>query len=342
MSKIIILVDWNVHDREFFLESEFSKLKTKVHLIGMRNYNAKDRIIKYRKILLWLKYLSMSIDGIRFTSRNDLIICWNFVVGALTSFINKLFCLNRKIVSLNMILHKKGIFNTLIRKIIYEFALNSSNILCSVNDNELLSIYGRTLNINEKNFFILPDSVNSKYKSLPFSEGNGYVFSGGEAARDWNSLIKAAYLLPKIPFFFIARKKYFPKNITLPRNVNVLFDVSHKMFFQILEDSSLVVLPLKSHAPAGLIVLIRSALMTKPVIATSTPCIKNYIDDRKTGILCNMFDYRSLTFQIKQLMEDINLRRKLAENLKTYIIDNYSEDKYVERIYLTLREHSWI
>lgn len=47
-------------------------------------------------------------------------------------------------------------------------------------------------------------------------EGNGNVFCGGEAMRDWKTLFKAALLLPDTKFVAIARKKYFDNKLIIP------------------------------------------------------------------------------------------------------------------------------
>lgn len=184
--------------------------------------------------------------------------------------------------------------------------------------------------------------MSNYYENAKFSDGSGYVFSGGEAARDWETLFKAAELLPAIKFIIVARKKYFDNKLIVPHNVDVYFDTTEEKFYEFLKNSTIVVLTLNSMAPAGLIVLIRAALMSKPIIATETPSISTYIKHLKTGLLIKVNDYQDLKNNINLLMSSESVRREYANNLKEYIVSEYSCRKYVEKIELFLKSKEWI
>jgi glycosyltransferase involved in cell wall biosynthesis len=133
-------------------------------------------------------------------------------------------------------------------------------------------------------------------------------------------------------------KSIVDNNLSIPNNVVVHCDTSDELFYNLLKESKIVVLPLNSLAPAGLIVLIRAALLSKPIIATKTPSIKNYIRHLENGILIEMKDYLSLAKNINTLIDSELMRRKYSESLKHYLLNEYSQESYAKKIDIFLKE----
>jgi len=146
--------------------------------------------------------------------------------------------------------------------------------------------------------------------------------------RDWETLFKACEEIPQIKFVCIARKKYFNQSLKIPGNVELHFDTDHDTFFNFMRNSSIVLIPLKSQLPTGLIVLLESALMQKPVIATNTPSIANYIENGKRGLLIEQGNPKDILDKINILYNNIELQKSVTTNLLSYVLTNHSHESY--------------
>lgn len=230
-----------------------------------------------------------------------------------------------------MISHDKGIFNRLVRKIVYNTAFKYPDFYMTVNSAELIDEYSSEFNIDKSHCFLLYDCIQNHYETASYSQGDGTVFCGGEAKRDWLTLFKAATLLPQIQFTCVARKINFDKTLHLPGNVTMYFDTDQDFFYNKLKESSVVAMPLSTTAPAGLIVLIRAALLSKPVIVTSTSSTRNYVTDKKNGILIEKGDEKDLARQLTVLLSDNSFREKLCFNMRE-TMKKFSRENYLKTL----------
>jgi len=94
----------------------------------------------------------------------------------------------------------------------------------------------------------------------------------------------------------------------------------------------LVVIPLKSKLPSGLIILLRAALMQKPIIATRTPSILNYIKEGERGLLVEQGDFLELSNKIRILFNDTKLQKNLTTNLTDFVLTNHSQVSYTKQL----------
>ncbi len=331
--KIVLLFDWKVTDEtRHWLPEGLKNYGYRIDQIGIPNYNDKDRTTSFGMVKLWFKYFILALRGINNSKKNDVIISWNFVAGAVVGYLCRLFRFDRKVISLNMIAHQKGLLNSKIREIIYNNAFKYKSYWFSVNDEQLITYYSSLFTVNPGQTFLLHDAYSNSYEQCGFEESDNYVFTGGEAYRDWSNLIKCAENLPCIQFVGVARYMNFPHKEKLPENLKMYFDIPEEKFYSMVKKSRIVFLPLKSQAPCGLIVIIRAALLSKPVIITETPSTKNYIIDNFSGILIKMHDLENMQNSILKLDRSEELRRRYAENLKKYLVENFSSERNVKII----------
>lgn len=325
---IMILADFKVTaESNFWLKKELEKLLYNIKIKGIQNYNTKDDATSFGKIRIWFKYFRLSAAGIKATIKDDIIISDNFVIGAITAFICKIFGIKRKIIALNLIAHQKGFINRVVRKFIYNAAFKYSNFWFSVNDEDLIDKYAKEFSFPADRIFILHDAISTNYEQAGYSDSGEYVFTGGDAFRDWPGFIKCAEDLPDIRFVGVARYKYFPKELTLPQNLKMYYDTSSQEFYSLLKESRIVFLPLDSLAPCGLIVMMRAALLSKPVIITETAATKNYIENYVSGRLTKINDVNEMKQAVKSLFDSRDARSKYANNLKNYLLENFSTEK---------------
>jgi len=283
-------------------------------------------------IKLRYKYYILAIKGIFRSTDNDVILSWNFVVGAIAGFLCRFFRYQRKVIALNMIAHEKGFLNRILRKYIYNSASKNRSFWFSVNDDQLRAYYLSLFNFSLERVFILHDVYHKIHKLMDYEWPDNYVFTGGETYRDWSRFIKYAEDLPDIRFVGVARNMHFSNKEKLPTNLKMYFDILEDEFYSLLKKCRIVFLPLTSLAPCGLIVIIKAALFSKPVIVTETPSIKNYISNGISGTLIKMNDLEEMKNSIQKLYYSEGLRKLYAENLKKHIIENFSSEKNVKII----------
>ncbi len=327
--KFLFLVDSDPKNIRW-MPAYFDERKYTTLTLGMDG-SMKNRTVSWRRIILFYNYINLSIKAVRKSKKEDFIISPNFIIGAFAGFFCKIFGIDRTILSLNMISHEKGLFNKLVRKIVYNTAFKYKNFYITVNSAELIEEYSTEYSIDKSHCFLLLDCIQNHYETSAYVPGDGTVFCGGEAKRDWPTLFQAANQLPKVQFTCVARKINFDKSLSIPANATMYFDTDQDFFYNKLKEASVVAMPLSTTAPAGLIVLIRAALLSKPVIVTSTSSTRNYVTDKQNGILIDKGDDKALAEQINVLLMDNNYREKLCINLKE-TMKKFSRENYLKTL----------
>lgn len=329
--KLHILVDGKMNEK-FFLENEFSSMGIKCKIYDIPNYTLKDRAKKIRIFILYFKYIKLAYRAIRHSEENDILICWNFTTSIAAGYVCKILKKRRIIFALNIIAYpRKGIIDKL-RKWIFHPVMSLETFHITVNSELYIEEYSQRFDIDKGKFHVLNDPMRSTDINYAFTPIKSYVFSGGEGQRDWETLLQASEYCPEINFVCIARKKFFDFTLHIPSNVELIFDTNYKTFYDYMDKSSLVVIPLKSHLPSGLVILLRAATIHKPIIATNTPSIRNYIEDQVHGLLFEKGNPQELAQKIKILFHDIELQKKLTESLLKHCTEDFSQSNYAKNL----------
>jgi len=143
-------------------------------------------------------------------------------------------------------------------------------------------------------------------------EDKGYVFSGGNFARDYESFVEAVAGLD-IKVVIACTNSAALKGIRFPRNVTSV-SVSHAEFMQLIASSTISVVVLKKgllHS-GGQQTFLNAMAMGKPVIVTDPQGAKDYIDNGVNGVLIPPGNPESLRNTILGLYRNSELRRKLG------------------------------
>ncbi len=325
-----MLVDWK-ETGDFFLYREMQKAGFEVRLIDLPYYTMRDRTVRLRIFLLYFKYLLQAFKVIRLSTPDDIIVCWNFTTGIGVGFIARLLFRKRCILAVNMIAHFSSKVVSFIRYIVFHSAMSWPGFYLTVNASDYISLNAKRFNISKKNFFVLHDPVKNRFDFAVDVRDDRYVFTGGEAQRDWRIFFDMAQQLPDISFTGVARKKFFDSELVVPANVDMRFDLDYERFSQLMAAATLVVLPLVSTFPCGLIVIGDAGLMKKAVIATRTPSTENYIITNKTGVLVELGDVETMKNEVQRLFADNNERKRLGDNLNEFLFQEFSIQNYFER-----------
>jgi glycosyltransferase involved in cell wall biosynthesis len=331
MKNVFFLIDWKSPDR-FNISKYLEKFHPSVTTHAMTNQNNKDYEKKYRYPVLIFKYFQVSYKGLSQAKKEDTIVSWNFTMGFCCSVLRFLMMKKTRIVCLNIIAHESKGLSGFVRKKLFSFFLNQPDIYITVNSSDLFAQYNKEFNLSFEKMFVLEDPVFDFYERRPFADRQSYMFCGGVARRDWETLFKACELLPDYRFVGVAQKQNFPAHLNVPANMNMYYDISLEAFNDYLKDSTIQLLPLNSKRPAGLIGIITGALLGIPIITTRTASIENYITDKKSGMLIDMGDYQALAEAIKELFHDPALRKAQVDALTDFIEDNYNEQAYARKL----------
>ena len=331
-----LLVDWK-RNNEFFLEKEFREQGLDLTIHDIPNYSPADRTAKLGFINLYYKYTKLGFKAIKASKKNDILICWNFTTSIACAYLCKLLAQQRTILALNIIAPPRKKVGEFIRRKVFSPVMNGSRYFITINSEFLITDYSIRLKVNKGKFFVLNDPL-QEVEIKEFNDSGDYVFIGGEGQRDWGNLFEACSKISEIKFLCIARRKNFDHVKEIPANVRMLFDTDSDTFYNHLAKSKLVAIPLKSLAPAGLIVLLRAAMMNKPVIATDTPSIRNYIENDKSGILVTLGNSKELAEKIVMLFNNSDLQKFYASNLLRYVKQNFTHKNYTETLIKILND----
>jgi glycosyltransferase involved in cell wall biosynthesis len=332
LRSFVLLFDWRLGEKKFWLQNELEKKGHKVFPLGIPGYDLKNRTIKWRKIVLWWQYFKLGWQGSRLAhkTKSD-IIAWNFIAGVFASLFFP--AKSQRVLALNMITYEKGRINQLVRRLIYNRAFFSRRVIGTINSKNMVDKYLKHFKIQQDQLFELHDSWSANYEVVsPKNEDEGFIFSGGESARDWETLLEVANKLLFTQFKIVARRKYWVSSWKVPPNVSVIFDLDDEEYYNLVKRSRLVLLPLKGIVTAGLIVLIRSILLGKVVITTETPSIVPYYPKSLTNLLTREGDVEQLTLLATRYLNNDDLRIKTAIEIQQYVLTEYSPEKFTSRL----------
>jgi glycosyltransferase involved in cell wall biosynthesis len=332
--RIFFVYDVGPQSRLEWVFSAFAGQHVEIHWIPMR-YNEKNRIYRWRKLLHFCCHLEVAFRAIRQSKPGDVVVSWNFIIGAFLGAACRLLRKERVVLSLNMIAHNKQGAVAFLREKVYNYAFAFPTFLFTVNSEEILQHYLSTYKIDRARAFILPDPYLPTYTERPFHTAEGYVFCGGEAQRDWKTFFEAAARLPHRRFVGVARRKYLPKDVSIPPNVTMHYDIDVAEFDRLLANAAVVALPLLTEMPAGLIVMYKSIFFSKPLIITRTSAIENYLDDGRSAVLLSIGDSERLAAAVEELLGSEAHARQMTA-LARDAIRRFSPEAYSQAVYSIL------
>jgi len=155
---IRILVDWK-YEGKIFIEDELAKRKIMYKIYDIKDYSMKDRINKYRIVLLYFKYLKQAYEVISSSLDSDLIICLNYTTSIAAGFFAKIKGRKCTVLGLNIIAPYRHWLIEKIRFLLYHNVMNWENFYITVNSKDYINDYSKRFKVNENKFFVLHDAV---------------------------------------------------------------------------------------------------------------------------------------------------------------------------------------
>jgi glycosyltransferase involved in cell wall biosynthesis len=138
---------------------------------------------------------------------------------------------------------------------------------------------------------------------------DGYVFAGGGTGRDFATLIEALRST-EIPLRVVT---FSPETLAwkgeLPANVHVEWRMSPSAFLERMAAARLVVVPLRdARSDFGQTTVVQALALGKPVVATRSPGVADYVHDGREGLLVDAGDVPGYRAAVTRLHSDAGLR----------------------------------
>lgn len=321
----------NIHDNNGFIAEAL-----RLNGVGI------DEIYSPASKYKWVTWIKGAFKAIQKSSSDDVLIFWYDFQAIICFNICRLLFLRRKLVILNILLKNKPTFKNRLASYLYKWALQSNSVKATISSLE----YGKMLNRQlktEVSYTLLHDVYPfCKEEEREYKNYEKKVFCGGYNGRDWDLAIAIAREMQEVQFIFVmpsSIKKHYLR-IPLPKNICIFSDILLAEFNRLLQESSIVMLPLNTDAPAGLMVIFRAASQQKLVITTSTPVTKEYIDDQ-SGVLCKN-NARQYIEEIRFHLQHADIAELKGKALQDKLKSKCSKEIYTKRLYTLLDEFSHV
>lgn len=263
------------------------------------------------------------------SSNGDTVICWYDFMGILCWWLCKFTFRKRNIVALNILLKNKKSLKNKIARMLYRPALKSKKMVATVTSKEYGASINRLLGI-KKQYVLLHDIYHGGYDiGYTGQVQKNSVFCGGRNGRAWDFLFQSARQMPDIQFNIVAPKAIFEEyENNFSNNVNLKTEIPEPEFIKLMCKSSLVLMPLDTEAPAGLIAIFQAAANKKLIIASNTVTTREYFGEQR-GVLCEN-DLGEWEKQIRYWLEHPDDGKIRTEKLRAFLEAECSEKKYSE------------
>lgn len=280
------------------------------------------------KIVSWLNGAYMALKG---TKRDDTIVCWYDFQAVILFLLAKLFS-RRNIICLNILLKPKNTIKNKLVTFLYKSALKSNNFNATISSCE----YGSLLNKKfgrKFHYFLLNDVYHPYYemKNLDEVVEPKSVFCGGRNGRDWNFLFSLASQMPDVTFVAVMPSDVYDDcKEKMKENVKVLVDVPYEVFVRSIKRSQIVLMPLDTDAPAGLIVLFQTIANNKPFVISHTAATSAYMFNHNDFFLPN--EVSQWKGKIYDIIDNYEIYCEKIKDLKKCVETECNEQKFKTKI----------
>ena len=176
---------------------------------------------------------------------------------------------------------------------------------------------------------------------MPFVETNGcvvrdagFIFSGGNQGRDYQTLFDAVKGLPyKVKVLTTNKFDHFPENVEI-------YPASPDEFYHTMAEAACVVVPLVPEPMriTGTTTWISAMGMGKAVIVTEPTGAPDYIKEGESGYICAYGDVGAIRARIIILMGDPQLRTLIGETARKHALEHFSPAIYRKSVVALLDE----
>lgn len=281
-------------------------------------------------ILALLVIIIQSLWAVIVSKPNDIIFCWLQKSGI---YVNKFSRGKRRILSYNWLTPRP---KKQTRKL-YADALENPLFRAIVNSKEnkeknLQAYQAKDID----NIYYIPDVYDESIQfRVPVykEEADRYCFMGGRANRDWKLFLEAAKKCPDIQFVGVAAACDWNKDMKIPDNVDMKFDISAKEYYDLMRNAYLAVYPLEQERVSGLINILRGTMEGLPVLITDLSVTGMYYDMADKDMLFGMGNCDEMCNRIRTVYswDESQYVNKIA-HMQAYIKVHFSPEMAIEAI----------
>jgi glycosyltransferase involved in cell wall biosynthesis len=207
----------------------------------------------------------------------------------------------------------------------------------------------KKFNINPQKIILAGNGVDPKIlsKKLKINKTNNLLFIGSLSAHKGVDLLLEAFsgLATQKKYkdltLTIAGQKtlYYPQlekminslDKNIKSKVKVIFNFPQSKLFKLIDKSTCLILP-SNHESFGL-VLIESWGRSKPVITSNIPSLQELVNKSNGGLTFQKNNSNDLKVKIKEIIDNPNLNKQLAQNGYQYVKTNYTWPKIGKKIW---------
>jgi len=277
-SKLLIVADCKLPLE--FINVLCDRLNTNADLL----YIDSSRKTRKKVLARHSSYLILANKALLIGHNYENIIFWQQFIGLYWGFFSFLRRRKKSKAFLLPLIYKsrKGIKGK-IHRLFFNLSLSNSSLLGAIcYSSQELKYYKRIFSKCKNKIFFVPYGQTSEVKAsrnYSISMENPYFFSGGTSNRDYSTFMLVASKMTKCDFIVACTPEDI-MGIDVPSNVRAFYDAYGDKFDLLMKCSYAVVLILKkSNISSGQIVLLKAMEMGKPIIATRSVGIIDYIDD---------------------------------------------------------------
>lgn len=197
-----------------------------------------------------------------------------------------------------------------------------------VNNESLVDMYARQLNLKRDNFFLVKDcAANVDLKERDCTPANPpYIFMGGNTHRDWALFKSVVKALPQFNFVATLNSNVLDDCLDI-KNLTVYHNISLDEFNEKVARSTIVFLPLDTEIQGGQLVAFQASVYRKPVIITRCISVDTYYKDEDVKKV-KIGNIEECTKAIKILMENEQLCREMSNRGYERIIELTPDEIY--------------
>jgi hypothetical protein len=169
------------------------------------------------------------------------------------------------------------------------------------------------------------------YTALIQSKDEGYIFSGGNQARDWPTFLEAVSPLAwPVRLVTSSSFSFGP----LPSHISVSGPVKPQEFHRIIANASCVVVPTLAEPLriTGMTTWVAAMALGKVVICTEPLAAPDYFVHGVSGFCVDHNDVTGLRKTINMVMQDEQLRSKVGRAAREHALREFSPESFRQRI----------
>ena len=169
----------------------------------------------------------------------------------------------------------------------------------------------------------------SQVEEVPGTDGT--IFAGGDSLRDYRALLEAAEGLAA--GVTIASRSRAPARP--PANVTI-GELNQRHYEERFRSASIVVVPLEPRRDrsAGQQTYLNAMVLGKPVVVTDALGVRDYVEDRRTGLIVPPGDSAALRAALDWLLDPANAGEVSAirERARAVALERFGPEQYVRRL----------